>query len=493
MRIPRLLKQSAIRAGAMLLVKLIGLAGRVLLTRLVGAEGIGLYQIAYSFYGFVLMLTGGIPTTLAIATAKAPSQGWKFLKIISLGMILSGGILSLLIYSNSSVISGWLGNPSLEYAVRSLAPSIFAVPLLSLARGYLQGMKQIGIIACSEIAEQLTRFLFMLLIIWQLGWLGIERAVGYGLYGTVIGAVLSFTLVTVYISINNKRFTFIEPFHRPLHLIWFVKTSLVISATRMLIPASEFIDALLISNRLLAAGYSTSEATAIYGVIYGMAVIIVYSPTLLTGALSHTVSMHIAAAWQQGNQQRAASLSSLALYACWLWGLVCGLFLFVYADELSFYIFNTARVNQVIRYLAFIPLIVGFREISTSILWAQDIRKNPFFGLLSGIICAVGIQYFLVALPGFSYKGAAAGILMLELVAACWNFRVLHLSMASLRQILLPLLYDLAFVFVTLSALSRLFHHSAEILSLWRFLLMSCSYFTLSGVYMYFRSIRKLL
>ena len=74
MRIPRLVRQSIIRAGAMLMVKTIGLAGRMVLTRFVGAEGIGLYQIAYSFYGFALMLTGGASTALAIAAARRPTR-----------------------------------------------------------------------------------------------------------------------------------------------------------------------------------------------------------------------------------------------------------------------------------------------------------------------------------------------------------------------------------------------------------------------------------
>ena len=30
-----------------------------------------------SLYGFILMLTSGLPMTFAIATAKAPAQGWR--------------------------------------------------------------------------------------------------------------------------------------------------------------------------------------------------------------------------------------------------------------------------------------------------------------------------------------------------------------------------------------------------------------------------------
>lgn len=493
MRIPRLFKQFAIRAGAMFIVKLVGLVGRVILTRIVGAEGIGLYQISYSFYGFILMLTSGFPTTLAIATAKAPGQGWKLLKIVSLCLVLSCGLLSLSIFRKSTVIAGLLGNPGLEYAVRSIALSLFAVPLLGLVRGFLQGLKQFGIIAMSEIVEQSFRFVFMLLLVGQLLSLGVERAIGYGLYGTFIGAFTSFSMLTIFISLHIGDIFSNTSRDSHITLAWFFKTSLVISATRLFIPLSEFVDALLVPNRLVAAGYSASEATAIYGVIYGMAVIVVYAPTLFTGALSHILTSHMVMEWQKGNKRNFSRITNAALYTCWLWGGVTSLFLFVCADELSFYIFNTDSASHVIKALAPIPLIVGFREISTSILWAQDIRRNPFLGLLSGIVCSIIVQFFLVAIPGFGYQGASIAIIVLELVASVWNMKVLRNKEVTLRRIVKPLLTDLTLGACILLGMVHLFHQSANIMNLGRFLYIVVIYFTASGMYIYYRCIRKLL
>ncbi|QQZ59491.1 oligosaccharide flippase family protein [Paenibacillus sonchi] len=489
----RLLRQSAIRAFALFIVKLIGLTGRVILTRIVGAEGIGLYQIAYSFYGFVLMFTGGLPTTLAMASAKKPAQSWSLLKIISLGVILFGGIVSLAVFWHALAISRFLGNPGLEYSIRSLAPSLFAVPLLGLVRGYLQGHKQIGVIALSEIIEQASRIFFMLLIVWHVLPLGINRAIGSGLYGTFIGALSAFSLLTVYISVNKTSLPYSTSYSvQSLPIFWFIQSSLMISATRLIIPASEFIDAVLIPNRLLAAGYSTSEATSMYGVIYGMAVIVAYAPTLLTGALCHTLSVQIAAEWQQGNTQRFNSLSATAFKVCWLWGIATALFLKGNAPELSLFIFNTETAGPAIKYLAAIPLLVGFREISTSILWSQDIRKSPFYGLLTGIICATSAQYFLVGIPGFGYKGAAIAILLLEAVASLWNLQALRFKIDQLSTILFGLLCDLIVLSVALFGVRQLSQSfPGTPAGFGRFLFAALLYFLVAGFYMYLRCMRK--
>ncbi|WP_379153078.1 oligosaccharide flippase family protein [Paenibacillus sp. sgz5001063] len=493
MKVSRLLRQSAIRAFALFIVKLIGLIGRVILTRIVGAEGIGLYQIAYSFYGFVLMFTGGLPTTLAMASAKKPAQSWSLLKIISLGVIFSGGIVSLVVFRQATAISERLGNPGLEFSIRSLAPALLAVPLLGLVRGYLQGHKQIGVIALSEIIEQSSRIFFLLLIVWHVLPLGINRAIGSGIYSTFIGALFAFSLLTVYISINKASFHNNTSYSvQSLPIFWFIQSSLMISATRLIIPASEFIDAVLIPNRLLAAGYSTSEATSIYGVIYGMAVIVAYAPTLLTGALCHTLTVQMAAEWQQGMMKRFNHLSATALKICWLWGMATALFLKGYAPELSLFIFNTETAGPAIKYLAAIPLLVGFREISTSILWSQDIRKSPFYGLLTGITCSIIVQYFLVGIPGFGYKGAAISILSLEVIASIWNLRALRIKLNKLSRLLFALLCDLMVLSVTLFGvrqLSQSYHGTA--VSLWRFLFAALLYFLVSGLYMYLRCMRN--
>lgn len=494
MIIPRLVQQSVIRVCAMLLVKGIGLAGRVMLTRMVGPEGIGLYQIAYSFYGLALMFAGGLPTTLALATAKRPSHGWTFLKRISLLIGPLIGLASLIMLIHASGIASLLGNRNLEFAIRSLAPALTAVTLLSLLRGYLQGLKQITVIAVSEVIEQSVRYAITLLLVWNLLDMGIERAVGWGLYGTVSGAIASFAMLTLYLALSKGRLPAAPgPRERSLPASWFIKTSLLISATRLLIPASEFIDALLIPNRLLSAGYNTSTATAMYGVIYGMGVIVVYTPTLLTGALSHTVSAQLAAAWQQGNLVRYRRLSRTVLRAAWLWGLISGIFLYECADELSFYIFNTAEAGIIIRYLALIPMIVGFREVSTCILWARDSQKQPLVGLLTGIGCSVVLQYILVAIPGWGYPGACIGIMTLELVALMSNMSGRNRIHSTRKRNLMLALVDIVIIDTFYWGVSMTFHPSPETAGLLRFLFMSLFYFTGSGLYMYLRCIRKSL
>mgnify|MGYP001369138680 CR=1 FL=1 len=491
MKQSHLLKQSTIRVGAMIIVKLFGLIGRVILTRLVGAEGIGLYQIAYSFYGFLVMISGGLPTALAIITAKRSIFGWHFLKITSFYIALSGSIISLTVFWNSTQIAELLGNSKLEYALRSLAPAILAAPLLGLLRGYLQGLEKFSIIAASEVFEQGCRILCMLLLVYHLMPMGIDRAVGGGIYATFIGAFISFAMLATFISIDKKKLVHSPNESPTLPFVWFLRTSVMISFTRLLIPASEFIDAILIPSRLISAGYTSSEAVSMFGIISGMATVIAYTPTLVTGALSHTTTIRIAAYWQKGNHDEFHRLSRLSFTIGWLWGLISGTFLFVYAKEISLFIFNTEEAYLSIKYLALIPLIVGLREISTSILWSQDVKKIPFLGLAIGICCSILIQYFLIGIHGLGYIGAAAGILSMEVISSVWNLRALNIGKKVVFIKMFPSIIQDIVVICGIMSLIYVFIHSFQgvLLDITRFLMSGCLFFLMSGLYMYLRCV----
>lgn len=291
------------RFNALFVVKMIGLLGRIALTRSIGAEGVGLYQAAYSFYGLILIvITGGLPTALALATVRNEEQGWILFKIVSAVMLIVGCIGSFLLYQYSDWITKIIGYPDLRLAIRWLSPALFIVPLLSLLRGYLQGMQRFQAIAYSEMLEQLVRVVLLMTVPPLLLSGGLSQAVGGSVLGTATGALTAFLLLIALFPRSARN----EPGSSGSRAGWrdalpaLLQASVAITFTRLLVPASDFADMLLIPNRLIKAGYSAHEAIGMYGVMTGMAVVLVYVPTIFTAALSHTWTMGIAADWQTG-------------------------------------------------------------------------------------------------------------------------------------------------------------------------------------------------
>jgi len=441
----RLAKQMAFRLNAIVLVKIMGFLGRIPFYRILGAEGVGLYQIAYSFYGLIFTgITGGFPTALALTTSRNRVLGRKLFRILLYFSIILGGATSLLVFLFAPYVANTLGNPELAFAVRCISPAVAVVPLLFVLRGYLQGLEFYSSIAASEFIEQAARIgiLIFLTALWSQ--FGIPIAVGGAVIGAFSGAcsaLLFLCAVFIYHSkpsfpkmINSKStlssIQSVTITRKDLKL--FIITSLAISATRIIVPLSDFLDSIIIPFRLQASGLSYHDAIAVFGEITGMATTIVYLPTVLTGVVSYTLSTKVAADWKENNKERFLYRSRMALELTWLWGIGTSLFLCLYAEPLSVLLFDHAGASRAIRYLSVIPFFVGIRELTTTLLWSMNLKGIPINGLLLGVIISLFTVFYLSAIPGFGYRGAAIGILLLEITAASWNFMALKKQFISL-------------------------------------------------------------
>jgi stage V sporulation protein B len=435
MVIPVILRLLALRSGAIFLVKVIGVVARVPLYRILGAEGTGLYQMAYSIYGLVLTtITAGFPTTLSLTVAADHRFGRKMFNIALVFLILIGGTSGVLLFLFAPKIAAFYGEQQLTFAIRCIAFAVPIVPLLGLMRGFLQGMEFYGYIAFSEVIEQTIRAITMLALVA----LWVERSVEYAVGGAVMGAFLGGLAAFVFLLFmflfflpqksGESRF---DPASFRIsafgsNVILFFRMSLFISVTQFILPASEFFDALIIPQRLQASGLTIHEAISIFGELTGMAALITYMPTIITASVSHILSPKITADWQQKRKEQFFWRSKLALEMGLIWGVGSAAFLYLFSHDLSVLLFSTENASKAIRYLSIAPIVAGMREMTTTILWSMGKKREPLVGLLIGITIAVFLEYYLAGIPGFGYKGAAIGLISLEFLAAVWNLVVLR-------------------------------------------------------------------
>jgi stage V sporulation protein B len=428
-----IIKQLLFRSIIVFLVKMIGAFVRIPLFRILGAEGVGLYQMIYSLYGLILTLvTGGIPTTITLSTAKDREQGLKMLKASMILLSVIGVIVGLLCHVLAFRLASILGDSRLEWPIKFIAPAVVLVPLLSVIRGYLQGLEYYSSLAISELIEQVFRVLTMIILVslWISHSLGL--AVSGAAFGAVIGAWIALCYLLIIMRTSWEGHKTRTSFHAQSNkitlftMISLIGASITISAARLIMPLADFLDSMIIPHRLQHAGITNEAATAIFGIFTGMAASIVYMPTLVSSAVSHIYSAKIAVDWKRGDYARFQKRSMIILQRGWLWGGGCSLYLLLYHEQLSKLLFGNTAASQAILYLCVTPLIAGMRDLSTTILWAADKKTEPMLGLLYGIIVSSIAGYFLIGQSRFSLQGIVIELLALEAVAAYWNLQILR-------------------------------------------------------------------
>ncbi|WCK56201.1 polysaccharide biosynthesis protein [Aneurinibacillus sp. Ricciae_BoGa-3] len=427
MKMPIIVKQLAFRTGAIFLVKSIGALARIPLFRMLGPEGVGLYQMAYAVYGLILTVaTGGIPMALSLSTARNRQHGLALFKTAAFLVVILGFIFGWGTSYAAPYLASLLGDRRLAVAIRCLAPAVLVVPLLMLVRGVLQGIEKYEQIALSEIIEQIFRVIAMLVLVFLLIHKGTAAAVGGAMLGAFAGAVAALVYLVVLLGIyarktNQEKQWAGEGQAAKTGLFALLYASTAFLLTRLIVPVSDFFDALIIPHRLQDGGLTVAQATSVFGIVSGMAVSLVYIPTIFSAALSHILSSKITLDYKQKKETRFRLQSRHALKAVWLWGWASAFVFFYYADKLSLLIYGTSTAASAIRWLCLGTLFAGVRELTTTLLWAIDRKKETIVGLLAGTICSIVLAYFLVCIPGFGISGISIATLSVDLVAALWN------------------------------------------------------------------------
>lgn len=154
--------QAGILAAAGIISRIIGLLYRSPLTAVVGTLGIGYYQVAYSFYTIVLLISSySIPSAISKVIAQKLAvreyRNAHRIFLCAMGYVLVvGGIASLILFFGAGA---FLQNEAAVPVLRTFAPTIFIYGILGVLRGYFQAHRSMVQTSVSQILEQVANAL----------------------------------------------------------------------------------------------------------------------------------------------------------------------------------------------------------------------------------------------------------------------------------------------------------------------------------------------
>ena len=277
--------------------RILGFFYRIFLSRTIGAEGLGLYQMIFPIHGIAFALCAGpIQTSLSRLTAASPEKGRAFLRV-SLALSLSIALpLTFLIYTFADFLAAHvLLAPECAPLLPALALSIPFCAIHACCCGYYYGLKKTAVPAFSQVVEQCIRIFSVLLIVHVCRTNRIPITVLLAVWGLLIGEAASAVFcLLVYGSskpvsrmpgTNNSNPNLsrrMEPSSpsseaamprisaTPL-LSPLLALALPLMANRLTLSFLQSLEAIFVPNQLLLSGLSRVESVSIYGVLTGMA------------------------------------------------------------------------------------------------------------------------------------------------------------------------------------------------------------------------------
>ncbi len=280
-------------AVATIAAKIIGAVYRIPLTNILGAEGMGLYQLVFPLYALILTLSSGaLPSAISILTSRSlvngkpgDSKGWvssSMLIVLLTGLTFTFLMLLLsyplaLIQKNTDATVGYL----------TIAPAVFFVSGIAVLRGWFQGNKNMRPTALSNILEALVKLGVGLTLAYIFRAWGTKYAVIGALIGVTTSEVVTFfVLYVIYRKTEGRLFVKQSISESKREYKRILEISIPMALCGVIANLTQFLDSVIVVRFLAALGQDIGTATADYGLFSGPVASLISLPIVLGTGLS---------------------------------------------------------------------------------------------------------------------------------------------------------------------------------------------------------------
>ncbi len=270
---------------SMLISKIIGAVYRIPLTNILGAEGMGMYQLVFPVYALLLTLSSGaMPVAVSRLVAEQNSiedkcRIYSAAKIILFILGLAG---FLFLISFASVFAYLQGNPQIKYGYYVIAPAVLVVSAIAGLRGYFQGNLNMYPTSLSHITEQTFKLILGLAFSIVFSKFGLIYAVCGALVGITFSEIITFAVLYVIFLIKRKGIKVNSFESLKANGKKIIKVASPVLLGGLVFPLSQFIDSFLIVNLLVFTGNTSSQATTLYGLLTGPVSSLINLPVVLS-------------------------------------------------------------------------------------------------------------------------------------------------------------------------------------------------------------------
>lgn len=436
--------QGTILAAASILTRIMGIAFRIPLTRIIGDEGIGAYSNAYEVYNMALLLsTYSIPIAVSKLVSARESQkeyqnSYRVFLAAMLFAAVSGAVASLVTFFGAEFFSTALfKSESSAIPLKYLAPTIFVFAVMGVLRGFFQGKNTMIPTAISQLIEQFFHVVVGLAA--AVGFMKLyeksEYRVAYGAaggtFGTLIGAVTSLAFLgcvfLMYYPVLKRRLrkdasNSSESYQDILKLVLLTIFPIILNQT--LYSVSGTLDSVLLNAVLDSQGVPEETRLVLWGRYSSKYRLLANLPLSIASAIGVAIVPNIVRAFMERNQKQLHEKIGQAVKFNMMIAIPCAFGLAVLAKPVMELLFNDTTDMTALLMQTGAAAIVAFAYSTTTnnILQGMNLMKYPVIHAGVGLVIYVIVDYVLLAYCNMGVYALVVGYTVFPLVVSVLNW-----------------------------------------------------------------------
>ena len=418
-----LFRQTVILSGANFLVRALGFVMRIIFSRLMGAQAVGLMELSSGVHALLITpVTSGVPLAVSRLVAQRQEEPQRR-AVLRTAMKLAFAVALAIFFISLPllpIISRLLGDMR---TLPSLAVFLPCVPVLALSaalNGYHYGCGSTLAPALSELAEQLARFAVTLLLLTFFPHAVLAARAAFPAAGTLLGETAGLLLMML---ISWRAF------FRPAAAQRGIATAIVelaapVTLMRLFSTAMRTVNAVMIPARLQTSGLSAAEATSLLGMLNGMAMPLMMTPSFITGALAMVSAP--ALAQRQSSRPALRRITRKTLAGTLLICAACMAVIFFFSDFFAVTLYRQNELSPLLRFLCPLVLVMGLHQVVNAMLSGLGLQRHALYASITGSAFSLAGTYLLAAQPGLRLYGCAMSMMLGQLVTLGLNLVTLR-------------------------------------------------------------------
>lgn len=383
--------------------KILGMFIKIIITRLIGEEGVGLYTIISPT--FMLLITFaqlGFPIAISKIVSEGKNNNKKIiLNTITMSLIINLFIIIFVIFSSGFIANKLLHEPKSYYALLSMGLVLPFISISSILRGYFFGKQRMIPHVITNITEDIIRLILIIFGIPIFLKIGIEYTIAFliitNIFSELTSIIIFLFLLPKKIDLSKKYFI---PEKESLKSVFSI--SLPTTGSRLIGNIGHFLEPIIITTLLIKNGYANSFIINEYGIINGYVLPLILLPSFFTMAISQALLPVVSNSFANKKYNYVKKKIKQACFFSLIIGIPATILFEIFPSFFLNTIFNTNKGILYLKILAPIFLLHYIQAPIASSLQAigkaNISMKGTLFGMILKLVILIVLCCFKIGL-----------------------------------------------------------------------------------------------
>ncbi len=353
--------------------KLIGLLIKIIYTRMLSSESIGLYSLVMPTY-MLLINIASLAMPITISKLIADNEDIKILNTASIIILVINFILVLLMFISSDFISTYLLHvKEAKYLLNACAITLPFTSLACILKGYFYGKQKMLPHAISNTVEQIIRLLLILFIMpyfIKKSYVHASIFLILTSFFTELSSIITFILCMNKNDLINLKINYfnIDEYHKIMNI------SLPLVSTRIISNIAYFFEPIIISSVLLKNGLAKSIILTEYGAYNAYAIATLSIPSFFISAIASSLLPELTK--YQNNHKLFKKRCLQGIIFALVIGLTSSITITIFRNQILSLLYHSSNGSNYIKILGPFFTLFYLEAILSSILQATNKNKR---------------------------------------------------------------------------------------------------------------------